>query len=200
MKATDASIFLGRGRTYMNLKSFDRSVTDFDRAIELNPKESAAFVNRAISFERLGEREKAVADYRKAVELDADNDTAKASLKRLEDEIAKEEAEKAAAARAAARPAVFDAGTINPMTAEKMSMPAYSASALKANIEGRVNVEVEIDETGKVVKAEAVSGHQMLRTSAEDAARKTKFKPFLWDGTPIKAKGVIVYNFTRKSE
>lgn len=198
MRSDDAAIYLGRGRAHMNLKSYDRSVADFDKVIELDPKESAAFLNRGIAFERLNERAKAVADYKTAVELDKDNETAKTNLQRLQDEISKEEAAKTAAARAAARPAVFEAGTLTVNNAEKMAVPVYTPSALKANIEGRVSVEVEIDETGRVTKADAVSGHQMLRASAEDAARKSKFKPFNWDGTPIRAKGVIIYNFTRK--
>lgn len=198
IRADDATIYLGRGRAHMNLKSYDRSVADFDRVIELNPSESAAFLNRGVSFERLGERAKALQDYKTAVELDKENETAKVNLQRLQDEITKEENAKAAAARAAARPAVLDAGTLTVANAEKMAVPVYTPAALRSNIEGRVNVEVEIDETGRVTKAEAVSGHQMLRSSAEDAARKSRFKPFTWDGTPIKAKGVVVYNFTRK--
>jgi TonB family protein len=198
MRSDDAAIYLGRGRAHMNLKSYDRSVADFDKVIELNPKESSAFLNRGVSFERLGEREKAVADYKAAVDLDKDNEIAKSNLQRLQDEISKEEAAKAAAARAAARPAILEAGALTVAQAEKMALPIYSPAALKSNIEGRVSVEVEVDESGRVTKAEAVSGHQMLRTAAEDAARKSKFKPFTWDGTPIKARGLIVYNFTRK--
>lgn len=198
MRGDDAAILLSRGRVHQGLKSYDRSVADFDKVIELNPKESSAYFNRGVSFERLGDKGKAVADYRKAADLDPENETAKSNLARLEDEIAKEEAAKAAAARAAARPAILDAGTLSAANAERLVMPIYSPLALRSNIEGKVNVEVEIDETGKVVKAAAVSGHQMLQSSAEDAARKSKFKPFQWDGTPIKAKGVIVYNFSRK--
>lgn len=198
MRDNEPSIYFGRARVYQNMKSYDRSVADFDKVIELNPKESAAFFNRGVSYENLGKKDLAVADFRTSVELDPKNELAQSNLKRLLDEIAKEEAEKAAAARAAARPAIFDAGTISATNAEKMVTPIYSPMALKSNIEGRVSVEVEIDETGKVVKVEAVTGHQLLRSSAEDAARKSRFKPFLWEGTPIRAKGVIVYNFSRQ--
>ena len=36
----------------------------------------------------------------------------------------------------------------------------------------------------------------MLRQSAEDAAKRSKFKPTLFNGNPIKAKGTITYSFT----
>jgi hypothetical protein len=36
----------------------------------------------------------------------------------------------------------------------------------------------------------------MLRQSAEDAAKRSKFKPALFNGNPIKSKGSITYNFS----
>ena len=60
----------------------------------------------------------------------------------------------------------------------------------------RAGVEVELDAEGSVTKATATSGHAMLRQSAEDAAKRSKFKPALFNGKPIKAKGVITYNFS----
>ncbi len=82
--------------------------------------------------------------------------------------------------------------------ATKMVTPIYAAIAQRTNVEGRVTVEVEIDEKGNVVSAKAVSGHQLLRSSAEDAARKSKFKPAMFGSQPIKATGSITYNFTLK--
>jgi hypothetical protein len=38
----------------------------------------------------------------------------------------------------------------------------------------------------------------MLRSSAEDAANKSKFKPAMFNSRPIKGKGVINYNFSLK--
>lgn len=80
-----------------------------------------------------------------------------------------------------------------------MVTPVYSTVAQRSQVEGRVVVEVELDAEGNVVSAKAISGHQMLRNAAEDAAAKSKFKPALFDGKPIKAKGTITYNFALKA-
>jgi len=53
----------------------------------------------------------------------------------------------------------------------------------------------QVDEEGKVLEAKATTGPKSLRDSAEDAARRTKFKPVLLNGQPIKASGFINYNF-----
>ena len=62
---------------------------------------------------------------------------------------------------------------------------------------GAVNVQVTIDESGKVISAKAVSGHVMLRAAAESAAWRARFKPTTLTGVPVKVSGIIVYNFTR---
>jgi TonB family protein len=81
-----------------------------------------------------------------------------------------------------------------------MVTPVYSLVAQRANVEGKVTVEVELNEDGEVVSANATSGHQMLRGSAEDAAKRSKFKPALHNNRPIKAKGVILYNFSLRAK
>jgi len=52
-------------------------------------------------------------------------------------------------------------------------------------------VQVEVDKKGNVTKAQAVSGHPLLRASAEQAARSAKFKP-----TGSEVAGIIAYKFT----
>ena len=195
MKADNPVAWLNRGRTHYNLRSYDLSVKDFDKALELNPKDSVAFLNRGVSYEQLGDEKKAIGDYQKAVDLDPTNETAKANLKRLKD------AEAAAIAAEILRntpPEFVNLGTLTAANATRMVTPTYSVVAQRANVEGRVSVEVELDAEGEVVSAKATSGHQMLRSMAEDAARRSKFKPATFNNRPIKGKGVIVYNFTLK--
>lgn len=74
--------------------------------------------------------------------------------------------------------------------------PLYPSIAKQINASGEVQVEVTIDETGKVIAARAISGHPVLRSSAEDAARKWVFKPTLLDGKPVKQPGVLKFVFT----
>lgn len=74
--------------------------------------------------------------------------------------------------------------------------PIYPAIARQINATGDVQVTISIDETGRVVEAKATSGHPVLRSAAEDAARKWVFKPTLLDGSPVKQQGVLTFIFT----
>lgn len=200
LKADDAVAFLNRGKTHYNLKSFDKAVADFDKSIELDPKGSTAYTNRGISHEKMGNIQKAMDDYKKAVDFDATNEAAKTSLKRLQDEQA------LAAAKAIPQPVEepvkvpesINLGNLSSANAIKLVTPIYSPIAQRSNVEGRVTVDVELDDKGNVVAAKAASGHQLLRSSAEDAARKSKFRPALFQNQPIKATGSITYNFSLK--
>lgn len=75
--------------------------------------------------------------------------------------------------------------------------PPYPTAAIAVNAQGAVDVQVMIDETGRVVSARAVSGNPLLRLAAEQAARNARFSPTLLSNVPIKVTGVIVYNFMR---
>lgn len=76
--------------------------------------------------------------------------------------------------------------------------PEYPAIAKAARAEGTVRVRLTVNEDGNVVAAEAVSGHPLLQSAAVDAARRTKFKPTVIDGKPVRVSAVISYNFTLK--
>ncbi|MGQ0540986.1 MAG: TonB family protein, partial [Blastocatellia bacterium] len=202
LKNDVSSIFLNRGRTHYNLKSYDQSVADYDRAIELNPRDAAAFYSRGESYERIGNKEKALADYQKASDLDTESEVAKASVKRLQDEIAKATAKPEPVRQVPAvvpPPDFLNLGNLTSANATRMVTPTYPLTAQRTGIEGRVTVEVELDVEGKVVSAKATSGHQMLRSAAEDAAKRSRFNPATFNGLAIKAKGVIQYNFNLKA-
>lgn len=198
MKADEPELFVGRGRTHFTRESYDLSVKDYDRAIELSPKTAVAFLNRGASHEKLGDVTKALADYKKATELDATNETAKSEVKRIEDALAKEAAAKAASAKPVemVAPEFLNLGSLSPSNAVRLVTPTYSTMARQSRIVGKVTVDVEIDVEGNVVEAKASAGHAMLRQSAEDAAKRSKFKPVVFNEKPIKAKGVITYNFS----
>jgi TonB family protein len=55
--------------------------------------------------------------------------------------------------------------------------PPYPAMARAKKISGTVLVDVEVSVEGKVVKADAVSGPEILRDMAKAAARGWRFKP-----------------------
>ncbi|MEQ1764623.1 MAG: TonB family protein, partial [Pyrinomonadaceae bacterium] len=204
IKADDPTLYVSRGKALFTKKSFDQSVKDYDRAIELAPKTAVAFLNRGASHEKLGDVKKALSDYKSAADLDASNATAKAEVKRIEDQLAKEEADrkakdeadKAEAVRLAAPPEFLNLGGLGANEAVRLVTPSYSPMARQSRVTGKVPVEVDLDEEGNVTKANATGGPAMLRQSAEDAAKRSKFKPALFNGKPIKAKGVITYNFS----
>lgn len=85
-------------------------------------------------------------------------------------------------------------GVVNGM-ARSLPKPEYSAAARLVRAEGKVNIQVTIDENGKVISARALDGHPLLRPAAENAARRANFSPTLLSGSPVKVTGVIVYNF-----
>ena len=81
--------------------------------------------------------------------------------------------------------------------ATDLPKPNYSAIARQVGAHGQVSVQVTIDEAGRVISANAVSGHVMLRADAERAARSARFSPTFLSDVPVKVTGVITYNFQR---
>ena len=67
--------------------------------------------------------------------------------------------------------------------------------AKQTRTQGPVNVQILIDEEGKVISAHAVSGNAMLVHAAEDAARRARFTPTKLNDQAVKVQGVITYNF-----
>ena len=95
----------------------------------------------------------------------------------------------------ATKPPPLSGGVLN-SKALRLPVPAYPHAARNSGAQGRVVVEVIIDEQGKVIEARAVSGHSFLLQAAVQAARLARFTPALLSGQPIKVKGTINYVFT----
>lgn len=87
-------------------------------------------------------------------------------------------------------------GVVNSLATE-LPKPVYPPPAKSVGAQGQVNVQVLIDEHGRVISANAISGHPMLRATSEAAARRAKFTPTLLSDVPVKVTGVITYNFVR---
>jgi protein TonB len=90
---------------------------------------------------------------------------------------------------------VIQTGGVVNGKATDLVKPLYPAEAKAVGAKGTVNVQVMIDENGNVVSASAVSGHQLLRRTAERAAKASKFSPTFLSNQKVKVTGVIVYNF-----
>lgn len=93
------------------------------------------------------------------------------------------------------KPLQLSGGVLNGK-ALRLPVPVYPPAARSSGAQGRVVVEVTIDEQGKVIEARAVSGHTYLQQSAVQAARQARFTPALLSGQPVKVKGTINYVFT----
>jgi TonB family protein len=86
------------------------------------------------------------------------------------------------------------AGVLN-SKAVSLPKPDYPSTAKSVGAQGKVVVELTIDESGKVVKARAVSGHPLLQKAAVAAALHARFSPTLLSGEPVSITGTISYSF-----
>jgi TonB family protein len=92
-------------------------------------------------------------------------------------------------------PKIVSGGVVNGRAVELVK-PVYTAMARAVNAKGEVNVQVVIDEAGKVVSAKAVDGHPLLRDAAEKAAKSSRFSPTMLSNQAVKVSGTIVYRFS----
>ena len=85
-------------------------------------------------------------------------------------------------------------GVLNGM-ALALPPPSYPDTARRMRQSGMVQVEVVVDENGKVISARALSGPGTLREVAVEAAYRARFSPTKLSGQPVKVTGQINYNF-----
>jgi TonB family protein len=84
------------------------------------------------------------------------------------------------------------AGVIDAKAASK---PAPLTPSYHAEIKSTVAVSVIVDEQGRVVWAQALSGHRLRRQAAMDAACRARFSPVIVSGRPLRVSGVLTYSF-----
>ena len=73
--------------------------------------------------------------------------------------------------------------------------PQYPSMARNIRLQGKVSIQVLIDESGKVISAKAVSGHPLFIGESQRAAMMARFSPTTINGQAVKVSGVITYNF-----
>ena len=81
-----------------------------------------------------------------------------------------------------------------------MGKKRYPKRAYVPGIEGKVLLVVLLDESGKVVNADPIAGHILLRRSARRVVMRNKYKPFLLNGKPIRVKfsEIVVFEINNK--
>lgn len=75
--------------------------------------------------------------------------------------------------------------------------PDYPQEAKNFCVDGIVEVQVLIGEGGNVISAEAISGDELLRDSAVEAAKKATFR---MGHFAVKTEGKLVYNFVSEKK
>jgi tetratricopeptide (TPR) repeat protein len=64
-----AGIYYNRGNVYAKLGQLPRTISDYSKAIKLNPKFAEAYNNRGVAYRNLGQVPQAISDFNKAIEL-----------------------------------------------------------------------------------------------------------------------------------
>ncbi len=74
--------------------------------------------------------------------------------------------------------------------------PIYPAIAKAAQVQGEVVLQLDIDASGNVTAAKALSGPAMLRGAAQQAVMQWHYQPFLKDGIaqPVSAKIAVPFH------
>jgi TonB family protein len=74
--------------------------------------------------------------------------------------------------------------------------PVYPEAARRARVQETVVLKTLIDKDGKIESLEVVSGHTMLVGAAMDAVKQWQYKPYIYEGQPVKVETTINVNFT----
>ena len=74
-------------------------------------------------------------------------------------------------------------------------LPAYPQKAKDKGIQGRVEVQLLINEDGEVIFANPLSGPEELWAESVKAAVDARFKPTTLSGEPVKITGRIIFDF-----
>lgn len=73
--------------------------------------------------------------------------------------------------------------------------PDYPPIARQLKIQGRIEVEISIDQEGSVDNVRAVSGNPALSGTALTTLKHWKFQPIVADGKPVRAVAVLSFTF-----
>ena len=102
----------------------------------------------------------------------------------------------AGAGGSAAAAGADPAGSLTtPAVAVSKPSPSYPALAKQQRVAGTVVVIGQVDEKGRVAKATAVSGPTLLRSAAEAAMLRWRFKPATRDGISIQSEVTVRFEF-----
>ena len=85
-----------------------------------------------------------------------------------------------------------------PPKVTKKVPPEYPEAARKANITGKVLVDVVIDKEGKVERAGNIRGPEVFHEAVKAAALQWEFESAIYEGQRVKVKISLPFAFTLK--
>ena len=82
----------------------------------------------------------------------------------------------------------------------KRVQPEYPESAKREEVEGKVILQVMVDEEGNVCSAKVTKGHPLLDDAAIAAVKKWKYSATQLNGEPIRVVSTVTIVFSLKSK
>jgi hypothetical protein len=73
--------------------------------------------------------------------------------------------------------------------------PAYPMLAEMSRTEGKVTVEAVVAKSGRVIRAHAIGGNQLLRSAAVREVVKRRYRPYIVDGRPVDVATIVTVEF-----
>ena len=77
----------------------------------------------------------------------------------------------------------------------KEVQPTYPPSALRAHIEGSVQLLATLSKNGDITDVKTLNGDKQLAQAATTAVKQWKYKPYLLNGEPVEIQTQITVNF-----
>jgi tetratricopeptide (TPR) repeat protein len=69
-ESKDADFYINRGIAYYKKGQYDQATSDYDKALEINPRSAGAFYNRGLVYGKIkGQYDQAISDFTKALEI-----------------------------------------------------------------------------------------------------------------------------------
>jgi len=73
--------------------------------------------------------------------------------------------------------------------------PTYPSLAVKARVQGPVQLKAIISKTGTIENLVMVSGHPLLSKAAIEAVRQWRYRPYMLNSEPVEVETEITVNF-----
>ena len=69
-KSGDGLVYIIRGQANLELGQYDQAISEFTKALKIDPRNALAYSSRGLAYELKGQYDQAISDYTKAIEID----------------------------------------------------------------------------------------------------------------------------------